>query len=199
MRLRHEAVVLLCVLWGLACATGPQVGPQFVVETWPDSEGHGVEAFQQIRPPVRLPPRGAASPGRGPRRRGQQRERNAEPIFNAEPTPEQREAVRRQAEIAAVYRQQQAKYRRHVEEANRLYPDKVGRYEEHHFVPQYLGGLRDGKTYKVLAPYHQLLTNAFRAEHAYGQAPPSPQRLQEILIKVYSEYPIPQQIGIPEP
>jgi hypothetical protein len=98
-----------------------------------------------------------------------------------------------------VYRQQQAQYRRHVEEANRLYPDKVGRYEEHHFVPQYLGGRRDGKTYKVPAPYHQLLTKEFRRLHPYGKEPPKPHELIEIMIKVYSKYPIPQQIGIPNP
>lgn len=58
MRLRHGVAVLLCVLWALACATGPQVGPQFVGETWPDSDWEGGEAFQQLRPPVRIPQRG---------------------------------------------------------------------------------------------------------------------------------------------
>ncbi len=55
------------------------------------------------------------------------------------------------------------------------------------------------RTWAGAASYHQLLTNAFRAQHPYGSPRPSEQRAQEIMLKVYSQFPIPQLIGIPNP
>ncbi|WNG52087.1 hypothetical protein F0U60_54260 [Archangium minus] len=75
----------------------------------------------------------------------------------------------------------------------------AGRYEEHHFWPRYLGGGADGPTYRLPAPYHQLLTNAFRARWAYGRHTPTPEEARQIMMKVYAELPIPQLIGIPDP
>jgi hypothetical protein len=142
------------------------------------------------------PPREPLRPGRGSRRR----DRNPrEPVFNAEPTPEQREAARRRSENAALETTLRAQYWRLKAEAERLYPDKVGRFEEHHFWPRYLGGPKNGRTFKLPAPYHQLITNAFRQRWEYGRSPPDPQVAQQIMMKVYADHPIPQLIGIPDP
>ena len=83
--------------------------------------------------------------------------------------------------------------------AESVYPGKVGRFEEHHFWPRYLGGPANGRTFKLPAPYHQLITNAFRQRWEYGRSPPDPQVAQQIMMKVYADHPIPQLIGIPDP
>jgi hypothetical protein len=53
--------------------------------------------------------------------------------------------------------------------------------------------------FRLPAGYHQLITNAFRELHAYGEPKPSAERAQLIMMKVYARYPIPQLVGIPEP
>jgi hypothetical protein len=145
------------------------------------------------RPPPRLP-----GPGRSVRG-GRGRARSPGPVFNAEPTPEQREAARRRAESAALEQVQRDRYWRLKAEAEQRYPDKRGKYEEHHFFPVYLGGKENGPTYRLPAAYHQLLTNAFRQHWSYGRDKPPPEKAQELMLKVYSDYPIPQLIGIPNP
>ena len=62
---------------------------------------------------------------------------------------------------------------------------------KHHLHPKYLGGHENGPTVDVDPAYHQLITNAFRREHPYGQEVPSPAQQQEIMRKVYSKYPLP--------
>ncbi|MFP2913733.1 hypothetical protein ACLESD_53880, partial [Pyxidicoccus sp. 3LFB2] len=69
-------------------------------------------------------------------------------------------------------------------------------YENHHLIPRYLGGPKGGQTYRLPTAYHKAVTQAFRQEWRYGQAQPSPQRLTDILVRVYSRYPIPQLVGI---
>jgi RHS repeat-associated protein len=72
------------------------------------------------------------------------------------------------------------------------YPKKACMPDEnHHIVPKYLGGTNNGPTVTIPAPYHQLITNAFRNEWAYGQMPPNPGRLGLIINKVYDIYPLP--------
>ncbi|HLK99654.1 MAG TPA: hypothetical protein VK539_03680 [Myxococcaceae bacterium] len=44
---------------------------------------------------------------------------------------------------------------------------------------------------KVDPAYHQLITNAFRDEYAYGQRFPDPDVQSRIMQKVYSNYPLP--------
>jgi hypothetical protein len=44
-----------------------------------------------------------------------------------------------------------------------------------------------------------LLTNAFRQRWTYGQGKPNEQDAKKIMMEVYSAYPIPQLIGIPDP
>jgi hypothetical protein len=144
-------------------------------------------------PPVR------AAPGRGGRGGRARQPRSTEPVFNAEPTAQQREAARRRTENAALEQTLRERYWRLKAEAEQRYPDKRGRYEEHHFFPVYLGGKADGVTYRVPAAYHQLITNAFREKRPYGLGKPPAQEAQNIMLKVYSEFPIPQLIGIPNP
>jgi hypothetical protein len=75
----------------------------------------------------------------------------------------------------------------------------VGFYQEHHFWPLYLGGPPNGQTFRLPAAYHQLITNAFRRRYPYGQGKPSEKEAREIMMEVYSQYPIPQLIGIQSP
>ncbi|MFP2913731.1 hypothetical protein ACLESD_53870 [Pyxidicoccus sp. 3LFB2] len=63
-------------------------------------------------------------------------------------------------------------------------------------IPRYLGGPKNGQTYRLPTAYHKAVTQAFRRERSYGSGSPTPQDLQKILVRVYSRYPIPQLIGI---
>jgi hypothetical protein len=120
-------------------------------------------------------------------------------VFNAEPTPREREAARLSRQSAADEQLLRERYWKWKLEAERLYPGKVGLYEEHHFWPRYLGGPPNGKAFRLPASYHQLITNAFREQHPYGRPTPSEQEAQKIMLKVYSQFPVPQLIGIQEP
>jgi hypothetical protein len=88
-------------------------------------------------------------------------------------------------------------YSQRLAEAQAKYPNSEG-YQAHHFVPLYLGGARDGQTFRLPTAYHKAITAEFRRLHGYGSnvERPSPARLQELLIQVYSKYPIPQLVGI---
>ena len=79
-----------------------------------------------------------------------------------------------------------------VEKAKKRYPKLAGRTHQHHTIPKYLGGSKDGPTVTINAAYQQLITNAFRKLWAYGQGKmPNAQELAEILQKVYNQYPLP--------
>jgi RHS repeat-associated protein len=78
-----------------------------------------------------------------------------------------------------------------VNAAQQLYPNKAGKIELHHPIPQYLGGARNQNLVPLDAAYHQVITNEFRILHGYGLARPSSERLQEIIKEVYSKYPLP--------
>jgi hypothetical protein len=67
---------------------------------------------------------------------------------------------------------------------------RLAQIQEHHLVPQYLGGPASGPTEVIHSAYHQLLTNAFCSEWAYGQGPPSLEELSQILIRVYNRIPL---------
>ncbi|WP_309887889.1 hypothetical protein [Archangium sp.] len=138
MKHSRTGVALLAVwLLTLACAAPETLSSgagREAREAWTESD------VLERRPPGPSrgpPPREPSRPGRG----GKRRNRNPrESVFNAEPTPEQREAARRRSENAALETTLRAQYWRLKAEAERLYPDKVGRFEEHHFWPRYLGG-----------------------------------------------------------
>jgi hypothetical protein len=83
-------------------------------------------------------------------------------------------------------------YEAAVEAAQRKFPGKAGRIEEHHVTPKYLGGDPHGPTVPIDAAYHQEITNAFRAEWGYGRARPSAAEVQRIMDRVYRRFPLPQ-------
>jgi len=182
----------------LSCAAPQSLSSAVERETAPGNES--TDTLEATRPPPRPPPtRAPQRPGRGGRKRGTAESRGRGQVFNAEPTPEQREAARRNRQNAADEHLLRERYWKWKAEAERLYPGKLGLYEEHHFWPIYLGGPPNGKTFRVPAPYHQLITNAFRSKWPYGSTTPSAADAQRIMREVYSELPIPQLIGIPDP
>jgi hypothetical protein len=80
--------------------------------------------------------------------------------------------------------------------ADKLYPKKVGRFENHHEIPKYISGTKKGTTVRIPSAYHQLITNEFRTLRAYGTGPvKSPVELRQILDQVYTKYPIPTTPG----
>ncbi len=51
--------------------------------------------------------------------------------------------------------------------------------------------------YRIPTAYHKMLTRAFRKQWGYDKARlPDAQERLAIMLKVYSQYPIPQLIGI---
>jgi hypothetical protein len=83
------------------------------------------------------------------------------------------------------------KFDKGLAEARAAFPHLFGKpKQKHHLHPKYLGGTEDGPTVDLDPAYHQLITNAFRREHPYGQEVPSPAQQQEIMRKVYSKYPL---------
>jgi RHS repeat-associated protein len=82
-----------------------------------------------------------------------------------------------------------------LSDAEEKYPSKVGKCEEHHIIPKYLGGNPNGATALIPAPYHQLITNAFRAASAYGGSVPEAEALRALLIAVYKELNLAQAVA----
>ena len=79
------------------------------------------------------------------------------------------------------------------EEASGLFPSKARRSEVHHERPIYLGGERSGATSRIPAPYHQLITNAFRQLAPYGTAATkalSDADVTKIMERVYAQFPL---------
>jgi hypothetical protein len=75
--------------------------------------------------------------------------------------------------------------------AQKEFPSKAGKIEQHHIHPKYLGGDPNGPRIPLDAAYHQKITTEFRNNWPYGQAPPTPEELQRIIQDVYSKYPLP--------
>jgi hypothetical protein len=80
-----------------------------------------------------------------------------------------------------------------VKAAQKLYPKKAGKIELHHPIPRYLGGAKNQTLVPLDRAYHQVITNEFRKEWGYGRGKPNAAELQQILNKVYSKYPLPDQ------
>jgi hypothetical protein len=148
----------------------------------PDS-GSALDGLLMRRPPRRGGPSGPP----GTRR---------PPLLSPRLTPQQRlEAQRRAADLAALQASRDL-YHQGLATAKALYPNSRG-YQEHHVIPVYLGGARTGKTFRIPTAYHKLLTRTFRKKWGYDKTrPPDPQERLEIMLTVYSQYPIPQLIGI---
>jgi hypothetical protein len=217
--MRARAVVL--VLWwvaalaGLGCGTttanlrewGSVYVPTqttaigaFVAAEWVDAHSSAEGVQLRAAEEVGAGTEGANVEGRRPvRRRGGGGEpgRRQPPLLNPRPTPEQRQAQeRRAAEMAVVLRARQLYFQR-LKEAQERYPESEG-YHNHHFVPKYLGGPENGRTFRIPVAYHKAITREFRRqwEHGNPKGKPSPAQLQQILVEVYSAYPIPQLVGI---
>ena len=79
-----------------------------------------------------------------------------------------------------------------LEMAQRMYPKKAGKMELHHIIPQYMGGARNGRTVRLDAAYHQLITNEFRRYHLYGKGILTEAERLDIARKVYTKYPLPK-------
>jgi RHS repeat-associated protein len=79
-----------------------------------------------------------------------------------------------------------------MQEARALYPKLCNKFQLHHPIPQYLNGPAGQNLVKLEAPYHQLITNAFRRLAPYGQQVPDSQSVQNIVNQVYSQYPLPK-------
>ncbi|HYO71830.1 MAG TPA: hypothetical protein VEU33_37710 [Archangium sp.] len=132
---------------------------------------------------------------RPPRRGGPGGPVRPPPLLTPRLTPQQRqESQRRAADLAAVQTARKLYFQR-LSEAQALYSNSQG-YQDHHLVPVYLGGPKSGVTYRIPTAYHKLLTREFRREWSYDRGKPTSQELQGILLKIYSQYPIPQLIGI---
>lgn len=76
--------------------------------------------------------------------------------------------------------------------AQKEFPNKAGRIEQHHITPKYLGGDPKGPRAPLDAAYHQKITTEFRNQWSYGQGRvPSQAELQRIMDDVYRKYPLP--------
>lgn len=117
------------------------------------------------------------------------------PLLNARPLPDPLRYWRQRPADPQVVAQARQLYRQRLAEAQERYPNAKG-YQDHHAIPIYMGGTAQGPTYRLPTAYHQALTQEFRREWPYGQEPPRPQQLAEIMIRVYAKYPIPQLTGI---
>jgi hypothetical protein len=169
----------------------------FVSDEWAAAHGSAEGSQLQAAEGASAGSEGADVEGRRPTRRrgGGEPGRRQAPLLNPRSTPEQRQAQERRAADLAVVLQARQLYVQRLKEAQERYPNSEG-YENHHFVPLYMGGPKDGKTYRIPTAYHKAITQAFRERWKYRQGHPRPERLQEILVQVYSQYPIPQLIGI---
>ncbi|MCP3136461.1 hypothetical protein [Pyxidicoccus xibeiensis] len=203
MRSRVWVVSLLCLL---ACAGGPEAvreersGEEASTFVEGDDSLHGAflpEHWEHLVWGAGADPLEGAVATRPPRRGGGARPvRQAPLLAPARPTPMQSQLRAQRAANQAVVLQARQTYYQRLKEAQAKYPNSAG-YENHHFIPMYLGGTKNGQTYRLPTAYHKAVTQAFRREMEYGQAErPSPERLQKILVRVYSQYPIPQLIGI---
>jgi len=165
--------------------TGDGIVGAFLPSEWWEPTSEEVVAPGQVilaRRPVRR--------GSGPGNRRQP------PLLNPRPTPDQPRFWAQRPPDPRVVRQAQQLYRQRLAEAQARYPNSTG-YQDHHCIPIYLGGQGgSGPIYRVPTAYHKAITQAFRQRWPYGQRRPDPQKLGEILLEVYAEYPIPQLIGI---
>jgi len=152
--------------------------------------------FVELESPGAVEPTMARRPHRPGGRGGGLAGRPQAPLLNPRPTREQLEARRRLNEELRAVHLARERYFQALREAQARYPKHHG-YQDHHFIPIFLGGSPNGVTYRLPSSYHQAITQEFRRLWTYGQGrTPEPPELQRILLEVYSKYPIPQLIGI---
>ena len=78
-----------------------------------------------------------------------------------------------------------------VRAAQKRYPRKAGKIENHHVDPMFLGGAKDGLTIPLDAAYHHLITNEFRTLWGHGRTTPTTRELEELMRQVYETFPLP--------
>jgi len=154
--------------------------PAEVIEGWFQEEAVAAGEIQLVGRGIRR------APGAGVRR---------PPLLNGRPPIDPLRYWRQRPPDPQVVEQARQLYRQRLTEVQARYPDSQG-YQYHHAVPIYMGGNAKGPTYRLPTAYHQAITQEFRREWPYGQEPPRPLQLAEIMMRVYSKYPIPQLIGI---
>jgi len=129
---------------------------------------------------------------------GQGTRRPPPPLLNPRPGPESLRywARRTTADPKAVEQTRRLYYQR-LAEAQAMYPNASG-YQNHHVIPQYLGGPKKGKIYRLQTAYHQAITQEFRRQWGYGEnkRKPNHKELFDLMMRVYGKYPIPQLVGI---
>lgn len=81
-------------------------------------------------------------------------------------------------------------YKRLETEAAQKYIKKAKRHEWHHITPKYTGVDPKGEMVYLPSPYHQMITNEFRALYPYGQGPATEAVRKQIEKQVYRKYPI---------
>ena len=97
-----------------------------------------------------------------------------------------------EADAEAAAAATEAKIADLMQKAKEIYPKLCNKFQLHHPIPKYLGGNPDQALVELEGPYHQLITNAFRNQWGYGQGPPPPDLVQNIVNTVYSQYPLPK-------
>jgi hypothetical protein len=181
-------VILLLSLW-LAILQGCSAIPKQMCLDFDASSAHGSEAIA-LGPRLFRPPRIRSNPSQP-----------VKPPHPEHPKPQASQPQTKQHPKSAAPspftrfldpKVARENFDRGQAEARAAFPHLFGRpKQKHHLHPKYLGGAEDGPTTEVDPAYHQLITNAFRREHPYGQEVPSPAQQQEIIRKVYSKYPLP--------
>jgi hypothetical protein len=195
-----RTAALVCALLALACASGPEVRPgydaeaEYEEEILAEIEWLILEGMKQARSPREGLPLGAVRGGRLP-----PVELTSEPTFRPDATPEQVEAELRYIVTQGALNLSRAKYYWRLEEAERRYPDQVGKYVDHLVLPLYLGGRSDWEKYRLPAAYSQLINDEFQRLYPPGKPPLKYHELQDLFVRVYVEHPIPQRVGITKP
>ena len=82
-----------------------------------------------------------------------------------------------------------------IDNANKQYPKKAGKFEDHHRIPQFLRGTDADGLYNLPAAYHQLITNAWRTQFGYRgdpwyNRPSDPQDINDFADKLEKQYPL---------
>lgn len=78
-----------------------------------------------------------------------------------------------------------------IKDAQARYPNKAGKFEDHHEDPKYMGGDPKGPTRRIDAAYHQDITNEFRRHHGYGLGNLPEAQRKLIMDEVYKKFPLP--------
>ena len=182
-RLTHILVLLLTLLSGIQASAGYDPSIQRWIQRDPIGERGGLNLYEFVGndPVNKTDPNGLQVPP-------QAIEAAAQMSEAVEPLEAEVEAEAEKAWDA--FAQQFSEL---VQKARDKYPKLCDKFQWHHPVPQYLGGKPDQPLVLLEAPYHQMITTAFRSQYGYGQgAPADPTTVVNIVNIVYSQLPLPK-------